>query len=102
MNASDEWLHSFIAPQIRMQRPLGPEYANDDSFYVTLDPQNGLVAGYKTTLSGKETRAETIVSSVGFYTDSGSVIIKNIPDNSSLCQEGQLYRDGNIIKIKIS
>lgn len=102
MNASNEWLHSFIAPQIRMQRPLGPEYADDDSFYVTLDPHNGLVAGYKTTLSGKETRAETIVSSVGFYTDSGSVIIKNIPDNSSLCQEGQLYRDGNTIRIKIS
>ena len=101
-DASGAWTHSFIAPQIRLQCPLGPEYADDDGFYVTLDPHNGLVAGYKTTLSGMETRSETIVSSSGVYTDSGFLLIKNLPDNSAFCQEGQLYREGNTIKIKIS
>lgn len=101
-DASGALTHSFIAPQIRLQRPLGPEYADDDSFYVTLDPNSGLVAGSKTTLLGKETRDETIVSSAGFYTDSGSVIIKNIPTSSALCQQWQLYREGDTIKIKTS
>ena len=33
--------------------------------------------------------------------DDAILILKNLPDNKTICDVGQVYRDGNTLKIKI-
>ena len=65
---------------------------------VVLDPFNGLV--FSSTVNGVTTRS--IFTANGISLPYSTIFLENLPTNSADCSVGQVYRDGNTLKIKTS
>jgi hypothetical protein len=86
----------YIAPQIVVRQPI-MGYTPSSCRYVKIDPYNGVVIG--TVLDGTDTAA-ALLAADGSMLNASLLLLKNLPTDGSLCDTGQVYRDGSTLKIK--
>ena len=72
-------------------------YTPSSCRYVKIDPYNGVVIG--TVLDGTDTAA-ALLAADGSMLNASLLLLKNLPTDGSLCDTGQVYRDGSTLKIK--
>ena len=96
-----------IAPQMIFRAPLGKNFNDEDNRYVKIDPYNGFVMGIHNTKLGGDTpgdestdKTNVILSCGGLFMTGGRLILKNLFTNKDWCEVGEVYRDGNTLKIK--
>lgn len=89
----------LIAPQIRMKGPFGAA-PNNGYNYFNIDPFNGLVCGYRLYSNESTPIGETVISPTGHSIYASRLQLRDLPTDPSWCFEGQVYRDGNTLKIK--
>ena len=92
-------LECLIAPQIRMKAPFG-EAPNNGYWYFNMDPYNGLVCGYRTYQNESTPMNQTVISPQGHVIYASNLKLQGLPTDPSWCFDGQVYRDGNTLKIK--
>ncbi len=68
---------------------------------IEIDPYNGVVITTHTEWTGSVIENVTIIDPSGIYTDGGMVYFKNLPTSRSWCSDGQLYRDGETLKVRV-
>ena len=54
-----------------------------------------------TEWTGQVIENVSIFSPSGIYSDDSQYILRNLPASRDLCMNGQLYRDGETVKIRI-
>lgn len=96
-----------ISPQIVMRSPLGNMFNDEDCRYVKIDPYNGIVIGVHATKYGGDTpgndntdKRSIILDSGGIWMTGGRLILRDLPTNNGILEVGEVYRDGNTLKIK--
>ena len=96
-----------ISPQMVMRAPLGNMFNDEDCRYVKIDPYNGIVLGVHDTKYGGDTpgnenkdKRMIFLDSGGLWMTGGRLILRDLPTNNDILEVGEVYRDGNTIKIK--
>lgn len=102
-----EYTACTIAPQMIFRAPLGKSFNDEDNRYVKIDPYNGLVMGIHNTKLGGDTpgnentdKVITILSCGGLYMTGARLVLKDLIADKNACEVGEIYRDGNTLKIK--
>ena len=92
-----------ITPKIIIKSPaMAGDSFDPQKNYMTLeiDPYNGIVMRTHTEWTGQVIEDVSIFSPSGVISG-GQYILRNIPTSRDFCNNGQLYRDGENVKIRI-
>lgn len=100
----NEYTSVRITPKIIIKCPAiaGGSYDPQKNYKtLEIDPDNGIVMKIHTEWTGQVIENVSIFSPSGIYSDSSQHILRNLPASRDLCMNGQLYRDGETVKIRI-
>jgi hypothetical protein len=92
-----------ITPKIIIKSPaLAGNYDPQTNYrIIEIDPYNGVVMTIHTEWTGQTIETVNILSPSGMYSNGGQITMKNIPTDRQMCADGQLYRDGENLKIRV-
>lgn len=100
----NEYTSVRICPKIIMKSPAiaGGSYDPEKNYRtIEIDPYNGIVMKFHAEYTGQVIESVSVFSPEGITSDGIRYILRNLPTSRDWCTNGQLYRDGENIKIRI-